>query len=194
MPLAIVVSALTLAVVALPFVFDEPTARLIVKWWTWCELALWSFGAFAAARNLPALGTTEPRYTPAAAAGLLLIPVANIYFMHQIATALWLESQPRQELPRRRGINLSARAVNICWLVPLVGFVFLCARPALSRALGGPDWLGLGWGLTLTWGVAAACRVAFVVVVLGIAARQREQWLDLERRRSVPQPNADALR
>jgi hypothetical protein len=34
----------------------------------------------------------------------------------------------------------------------------------------------------------------FIAVVRGIQRRQDEQWLDLERRRAVPQPSADALR
>ena len=42
--------------------------------------------------------------------------------------------------------------------------------------------------------VKLVTAVLFLLMIRGAQARQDEQWQDLERRRNVPQPSAEALR
>jgi uncharacterized protein DUF4328 len=179
---------LVVANIALPFI-DGHAAKLA----GWVETAAISVFAYLAARNLEALGESEPRFTPAQCAWWSLLPVVNIYMLHQVLTALWRESQPRAGETRRRGRDFSARTVNVWWALFLGAIGLIFVKVALQRGDGELARLSAQWGMTVIRGFAIAGRVAFMVVIAGIAARQREQWRDLEQRRAVPEPKA-ALR
>ncbi len=138
-----------------------------------------------AARNLEAIGDGHARFTPGQSVGWLLIPLVNIWMAHQVLTALWRDSQPVPGRVRHGNGDFSVLAANT-WLaiVPLRlmanGFAAELGLARIGPTVVVALWLGQG--------------IAFIVLVLGIAARQREQWLDLERRHAVPQPSASALR
>lgn len=86
-------------------------------------------------------------------------------------------------MPEVIGFGAGRAMVNV-WLGLTIA-VFACGRDLHRAGALGP---------TVARAIDMAQGVAFIVVVLGIAARQREQWLDLERRRAMPQPTANALR
>jgi len=137
---------------------------------------------YRAARNLELIGDAHPRYTPGQSVGWFFVPLLNLYFGHQVLTALWRDSQPVARKATSKAADFSVLAVNVwlgCWVAATAApFALAGVRVAASVALA----LNMAQG------------VAFIVVVQGIAARQREQWIDLERRRAVPQPSAEALR
>ena len=137
---------------------------------------------YRAARNLEVIGDGHARYTPGQSVGWFFVPLLNIYCGHQVLTALWRDSQPVPRRATSKAADFSVLAVNV-WLG------FWVAATAAPFALAGLR-VGMWVAVALTMGQG----VAFIVVVLGIAARQREQWLDLERRRAVPPPTANALR
>ncbi|HEX8954537.1 MAG TPA: hypothetical protein VF945_21930, partial [Polyangia bacterium] len=98
---------------------------------------------------------------------------------------LWRDSQPRKGEVRRSSADFSVLVVNV-WLGLTLAAIFV---PTVLQDLGLArlstmilDGLRIGQG------------AAYIGVVLGLATRQREQWMDLERCRAVPQPSAAALR
>jgi hypothetical protein len=111
-----------------------------------------------------------------------MLPIVNLFMVHQVLTALWRDSQPGGA--RRPRVDFSVLAVNSWWFL-------LAARFVMGWVL---EDRYLGQYVFFTQAFYVAAGVAFIVVVLGIAARQREQWVDLERRRNVPLPTANALR
>jgi hypothetical protein len=137
---------------------------------------------YAASRNLDAIGDGHRRYTPGQSVGWLLIPLVNLYMAHQVLTSLWRESQPRPRYARR-SVDFSVIPVNV-WFGLMLGAVFVGNLLADMR-------LGGAAASTVLSALRMAQGIAYIVVVMGIAARQREQWRDLEQRRAVPEPKAD---
>jgi hypothetical protein len=181
-PLAMLVSLAVLANLVAPLLLDGFAARQAGLATFFVAVLLTLVFVYYAACNVPVIGDPHPRYTPGQSVGWFFVPVLNIYCGHQVLTALWRDSQPQSRVIRSRGTDFSVPAINI-WLA------LTCAGIVL------PIFLHMGSArATVIRGLHIAQGVAFIVVVLGIAARQREQWLDLERRRAVPQPTADALR
>jgi Domain of unknown function (DUF4328) len=179
-------SIAVLANLALPMLLDGVAARRAWLASIFVAITLTLVFVHRAARNLNTIGEVHPRFTPGQAVGWLLVPLANIYMGHQVLTALWRDSQPRPREVRRSGADFSVLAVNIWFGVGLAGLLLknLLQDLALQASFRRP----------LIGGLLIAQGVAFIVVVLGIADRQREQWIDLERRRAVPRPTADQLR
>jgi hypothetical protein len=184
MPLAVVISLLVVAQLALSLLCGR------VVPWSWQEYAFRVFWlaflstlcfAYLAARKLPELGAARPRFSPGVSMGWFLCPIGNLFMPHQVLSALWRESQPQPSLDVRRGWDFSVRLVTAWWA--------LCASIMVVGTLRVD--LHVVRSLELLRVASGAC---FIAVVLGIARRQREQWLDLERRRAVPRPLASALR
>jgi hypothetical protein len=178
----------TVAILTLQLVDDRA-----VKIGAWVESLATGVFVYLAARNVEPLGESEPRFTPAQCWWWTVLPIVNIYMMHQVLTALWRESQPRPGETRRRGADFSVPAVNLWWALLLSPIAFLLVTLALRHCGDELAQWSAEWKMTVIRGLAAVARVAFMVVIVKIAARQREQWRDLEQRRAVPEPKA-ALR
>jgi hypothetical protein len=130
--------------------------------------------------NLRALGTTRPSFGGVHAVLFLLMPLANIPLSHGVLTALWHESQPRRDgtAPQHW---LGAPLVT-AWLLSL------CAAIECVMVVAGSYERE---ALLLSW---LATGGLFVAMVLATQRRQDEQWRDLELRRAVPRPSANAWR
>jgi hypothetical protein len=188
--LALVAAQLVVLVIAVAATFchyaefGEGFVVAVSPWITRMEpvrVVMW-FGCFVtflvwlhrATKNLPALGTCEPRFKPGTAVGLFLLPVVNLVMPYVVLTALWQDSQPSGDESHRwrRAAPVTA------WYVAMAVMVLAGRRDAQTVAL--------------VSGLVAA--IAFANMVLQLQRRQDEQWLDLERRRNLPQPTAEALR
>lgn len=144
--------------------------------------------------NLDALGSPN-LVTPSSAVWGFFIPFVNLVRPHQVMATVWNKSQPAP--PSELGDSLERRTpvVTAWWTLALISTVF---SRIVMRLVDTPTSLaGLrrlaAWALveSLLW---TATGVLFISMVWLTQRRQDEQWLDLERRRNVPQPSADALR
>jgi hypothetical protein len=143
--------------------------------------------------NLPALGSTSCRFTPAWGVKWFLIPFANLVLGYQVMATVWQESQPRAVdehgyyLPRQNNI------VSLWWVLALISLVAgLATRQSNVVEIAGLRSLGTRQVvLSLVHLLEGAL---FLTMVRATQKRQDEMWLDLERRRDVPQPSAAALR
>ena len=143
--------------------------------------------------NLPALGSTSCRFTPSWAVWCYLIPIPNLVLGYRVMATLWQESQPQTVdehgyyLPRQNNI------VSLWWVLVLISlFATIATRQSNPLEVEGLRSLGIRQVvLNLLHLVEGAL---FVAVVRATQKRQDEMWLDLERRRDVPQPSAAALR
>src|SRR5262249_42083359 len=107
-PLAMVVCLVALANLAMQlFAVGGPLQKV----GGWIDYGLLGVFAYFAACNLRALGEEQPRFTPAQACQWVLVPIVNLYMMHQVMTALWRESQPRPGELRRTRADFSVLAV-----------------------------------------------------------------------------------
>lgn len=150
----------------------------------------WVYRAIA---NLPALGSMSCRFTPSGAVWSFFIPFVNLVRGHQVMATIWQESQPPAfnehgfYLPRKTTI------VNWWWglylFAGVVGIVTSSSHP-----FGVEELRTLGSTQTVLNVVRIVDGLLFLFMIRGAQARQDEQWQDLERRRNVPQPKADALR
>lgn len=121
-----------------------------------------------AARNLPSLtGTERKPIAPEHVVGVFFAPVVNLFAAPYVVYHVWLTSDPTP--PRRSWLLLA------WWPALIAGAVTIRAH-LLSGAL------------------LLCSALALVAIVRDVQRRQDEQWLDVERRRAVPQPTADALR
>jgi Domain of unknown function (DUF4328) len=156
--------------------------RLLV----WTAMAMTFVWVSAAVRNLPALGS-QPRFSPAMSVLWFFVPLANAVMPHQVMTALWRQSQPGSDEPPPTGLDSSVSPINWWWSLFVVGILLTIG---LGKAVTDADAVValVGNGMRFVIGLC------FIAVVRGIQRRQDEQWLDLERRRAVPPPSADALR
>jgi hypothetical protein len=156
---------------------------IIGDWMVRASVVLALVFVAVAARNLRVLSDERPRFGAVMSVVWCLIPVVNVVMVHQVLTALWQDSQTHPPDDGMGRLDLSVAAVNVWWGLALANVLV---------PLFDPSWRGMSplVGLALWF----AAEVAFVGVIAGIAVRQREQWIDLARRRSVPAPTADALR
>ena len=139
---------------------------------------------YRAAANLPALGAGE-RLAPWLAVALLVVPVANLAAAPWVLHTLWVASDPTPPPARR------SQALVRGWAAAL-GLSL-----AAGLMVGDPRWDGLrtvaAWSLAQA-ALALAAAAACLAILRAVQRRQDEQWLDLERRRAVPEPAADRLR
>ena len=150
----------------------------------------WVYRAIA---NLPALGSMSCRFTPSGAVWSFFIPFVNLVRGHQVMATIWQESQPAAV--NENGFYLPRKATLVNWwwgLYLLAGAVGIATSN--SHPFTAEDVRSLGETATVLNGVRIVDGILFLLMVRGAQARQDEMWLDLERRRNVPQPSADALR
>jgi hypothetical protein len=123
----------------------------------------------------------RPRYTPAASVGLLMIPLANLWFLRPVLEDLCVGSSPYA--PDARGVRLA----RTCWAtivvtatVSVVGNLALRAGSAQLYGTGRPvdeslnTWMataGLAFA-TVEYLLAVACTVLFSLVVRHISRQQ----------------------
>lgn len=119
-----------------------------------------------AARNLPSLAAANP-IAPEHVVGVFFAPVVNLFAAPYVVYHVWRSSDPTP--PQRAWLLLA-------WWPPLVVASVTLGSPLVSGAL------------------LLGAALALVAIVRDVQRRQDEQWLDVERRRNVPQPSADALR
>jgi hypothetical protein len=123
----------------------------------------------------------RPRYTPAASVGLLLIPVANLWFLRPVLEDLCTGSSPYA--PDARG----ARLVRACWAttvvtatVSLLGNLAMHGVSAQLYGTGRPmdeslnTWMATAGPAfsTVEYLLAVACTVLFARVVRHISRQQ----------------------
>jgi hypothetical protein len=138
-------------------------------------------------RNLPSLGSNNLRYTPGGAVGSFFIPLVNMVRGYQVMNHLWNESQPLPS-PRPTGITLRSSAL-IGWWWTLHMACYL-ANTLLGNGGTAPSldaWLSASRRTVVLLVAVAVDGLVFLVVVRGIARRQRDQWDDITRRQPQPQ-------
>ena len=143
--------------------------------------------------NLPALGSLSCRFSPAEAVWSWFIPFVNLVRGHQVMATIWQESQP--PAVSESGFYLPRKTTLVTWwwaLYLLSGFANIVSSN--TRPFGVAELRSLGDTQIVLHLVRMVVAVLFLLVIRGAQSRQDEQWLDLERRRNVPQPTADALR
>ncbi|HEY2746666.1 MAG TPA: DUF4328 domain-containing protein [Polyangia bacterium] len=145
---------------------------------------------FLATRNLAVIGPARPTFAPGMAVVWFFIPIANVLMIHQVMTALWRESQPTPSKKVGVAPDFSVPLVT-AWWATLAGGVFFSLVINNVRLM--EPWAFVARNFTQV-AINLAAGVCFIAIVRGIVRRQREQWIDLERRGAVPQPTADALR
>jgi hypothetical protein len=143
--------------------------------------------------NLPALGSMSCRFTPGGAVWSWFIPFVNLVRGHQVMATIWQESQP--PAVNENGFYLPRKTTIVSWWWGMYLFAGVAGMVAQSSHPFGVDELH---SFASTQVVLHLIRVAtatlFLIMVRGAQQRQDAQWQDLERRRNVPQPSAEALR
>ena len=143
--------------------------------------------------NLPALGSMSCRFTPSGAVWSFFIPFVNLVRGHQVMATIWQESQPPAF--NEHGYYLPRKTTIVNWWWALIILIrvasWITSRTTPIDADEVRELVISGIVLNLMYMAAGAL---FLVMIRGAQARQDEQWQDLERRRNVPQPRADALR
>jgi hypothetical protein len=142
--------------------------------------------------NLPALGSMSCRFTPSGAVWSYFIPFVNLVRGHQVMATIWTESQPPAVNENGFYLPRKATIVHAWWALYLfsgvAGWIFSNSHPNVDSLRS------LGSAQVVLHFVRMTTALLFLIMIRGAQARQDEQWQDLERRRSVPQPTADALR
>lgn len=142
--------------------------------------------------NLPGLGSMSCRFTPSGAVWSYFIPFVNLVRGHQVMATIWTESQPPAVNENGFYLPRKATIVHAWWALylfsGLFGWISSNSHPHLDelRALGSSQ--------VFLHVIRMTTALLFLLMIRGAQARQDEQWQDLERRRNVPQPTADALR
>jgi hypothetical protein len=143
--------------------------------------------------NLPALGSMSCRFTPAGAVWCWFIPFVNLVRGHQVMATIWQESQP--PAVNENGFYLPRNATIVNWWWGLYLFTGVAGIVTNnSHPFGIEELRSVGSTQIVLHVLRIATAVLFLFMVRGAQARQDEQWQDLERRRNVPQPSAEALR
>ena len=143
--------------------------------------------------NLPALGSMSCRFTPGGAVWSFFIPFVNLVRGHQVMSTIWQESQP--PAVNENGFYLPRSTAIVGWWWGLV-LLMRIAGSVIDRwtPVGIEDARSLiQWDIFVNL-VKLAAGVLFLIMVRGAQKRQDAQWQDLQLRRQVPQPTADALR
>ena len=143
--------------------------------------------------NLPALGSMSCRFTPGGAVWSWFIPFVNLVRGHQVMATIWQESQP--PAVNENGFYLPRSATIVHWWWGLYLFTGVAGIVTNNSHPYGIEQLH---SVASTQVALHLLRIAtallFLLMVRGAQQRQDEQWQDLERRRSVPKPSAEALR
>ncbi len=150
----------------------------------------WVYRAMA---NLSPLGSMSTRFSPAMAVWAYIIPFVNLVWGHTVMAIIWQESQPPAVNENGFYEKRSTSLVNWWWGLYLAGVV-VALTAAFSRPLAVEGLHALATKQVIFHLVRIATGLLFVLMIRGAQKRQDEQWLDLERKRSVPKPTADALR
>jgi Domain of unknown function (DUF4328) len=148
---------------------------------------------YRATANLPALGSLSGKYTPAMAVWWYFIPFANLVQGHGVMANVWRESQPAAVDEHGFAIPRKASLVHWWWGL-YIGTAVVSHFLTDSKSLDVEALRSVAHGQIFFRGLQLAEGVLFMLMVRAAQKRQEEQWLDLERRRNVPQPTADALR
>ncbi len=157
---------------------------------TFIVFMTWVYRSIA---NLPALGSMSCRFTPAGAVWSYFIPFVNLVRGHQVMATIWTESQP--PAVNENGFYIPRKATLVHWWWGLYLFSAIAGIVLQnSRPFGVAELRSLVNSQLFLHALRLAEAGLFLFMVLGAQKRQDEQWLDLERRRNVPQPSADALR
>lgn len=150
----------------------------------------WVYRAIA---NLSPLGSMSCRFTPAGAVWSWFIPFVNLVRGHQVMATIWQESQP--PAVNENGFYLPRKATIVHWwwgLYLFTGVVGIATQN--SHPFGIEELRSLASSQIGLHFLRIATALLFLFMVRGAQKRQEEQWQDLERRRDVPQPSAEALR
>ena len=180
-PLAIALAAAIAASLVLARIAGESGAAL-AGWALAGSLGMALAFVALAARNLKFLGDPEAHRGPWLSVLWLVMPLLNLAMCHQVLAGLWRDSQSESRRPVSADSDWSVMPVNVWWGLVL-GFVGV---RLFGGRFGVAPWVGQA--------LYSGAGLAFIVVVLGIAVRQREQWLDLERRRALELPTVATLR
>ncbi|MGZ3426499.1 MAG: DUF4328 domain-containing protein, partial [Polyangia bacterium] len=157
---------------------------------TFIVFMTWVYRSIA---NLPALGSMSCRFTPAGAVWAWFIPFVNLVRGHQVMSTIWLESQP--PAISETGFYLPRKATIVHWWWGMYLFTTVVAIATQNSHPVGMEELRSLVGTQVAMMVLRLVEATlFLIMVRGAQKRQDEMWLDLERRRNVPQPSADALR
>lgn len=143
--------------------------------------------------NLPALGSMSCRFTPSGAVWSYFIPIVNLVRGYQVMATIWQESQP--PVVSENGFYLPRKATLVNWwwgLNLFTGFVGMVA--SAGRPHGVAELRSTATTLIVMLVLRIAVGVMFLLMIRGAQSRQDEMWQDLERRRNVPKPTAEALR
>jgi hypothetical protein len=143
--------------------------------------------------NLAPLGSMSTRFSPAMAVWAYIIPFVNFVWGHTVMATIWQESQPPAMTDEGFYAKRSTALVNWWW-----GLYLACIVIAMSmmfaRPFGVEQLHALATKEIIFLVVRAVNALLFILMIRGAQKRQDEQWQDLERRRNVPQPTAEALR
>lgn len=143
--------------------------------------------------NLPGLGSMSCIFSPAGAVWGFFIPFVNLVRGHQVMATIWRESQP--PAVNEHGFYLPRKTTIVSWWWGLYLFAGVAGLATQnSRPFGVEELRSLATSQVVLHLIRMATALLFLLMVRGAQKRQDEQWQDLERRRNVPQPSAEALR
>jgi hypothetical protein len=142
--------------------------------------------------NLPALHSRSCRFSPSSAVWSFFIPFVNLVRGHQIMATIWTDSQPA--VVSEHGYALPPRTTLVSWWWGLYLFSGFASLFVPSHPVGIAGIKTTATATVFFLAVRLVAGVLFVLMIRAAQRRQDEQWLDLERRRQVPVPTADALR
>jgi len=154
----------------------------------------WVYRAMA---NLAPLGSMSTRFSPAIAVWAYIIPFVNFVWGHTVMATIWQESQPPAVTEDGVYTRRSTALVNWWWGLYLGGIVLVLwtTVSALFTSPRSVDELhSFANNQILFMIIRAVTALLFILMIRGAQKRQDEQWQDLERRRNVPKPTAEALR
>jgi hypothetical protein len=72
------------------------------------------FWTYRVARNLPALGTEDPEYSPGWTVGFYFIPILNLFRPYQAMLEVWIGSSPKQ-LDWKEKSQVSVPLLSVWW-------------------------------------------------------------------------------
>jgi len=151
--------------------------------------------------NLPALESLGRRFNPSEAVLGYFIPLANLVLGYQVMATIWTESQPAVVSENGYSLRPKTTLVNAWWALHLIAGFAGMIQFFMAQVVKGESGESGIEALRSTVNVLAVVLmlrmisgVLFLIMIRKAQRRQDEQWLDLERRRAAPQPDASALR
>lgn len=143
--------------------------------------------------NLSPLGSMNSAFTPSGAVWSFFIPFINLVRPHQVMATIWRESQP--PAVNENGLYLPRKTTLVHWWWGLVLFGIVAAVSTISFAPLSVERLrSLASEQVVLHMLRLPTGILFLLMIRGAQKRQDEMWQDLERRRNVPKPTAEALR